>query len=212
MTEKRPPAAIDVGGRLYLRDAKGNLVPLEAVKAADLLIDETVRCVLVRARELSAAIAAFKADTSDQVQALLELLAQQYGAPMGGKKGNLTLTTFDGCEQLKVQVSDQFEFGPELQAAKALIDECLKEWASDGRPEIRAIVNRAFSVEKEGHIDRAAMFLLLRVEITDARWRRAMDAIRDSMRVTGSKVYTRLYERPTGDGAWKGVTLDMASA
>ncbi len=212
MTDKRHPASIDVGGSLYLRDAKGNLVPIEAVKPVDLLIDELVRCTLDGAREVAALIAAFKANTFDRVQALQELLAQQYGATLGGVKGNMTLTTFDGCEKLQVQVSDQFEFGPELQTAKSLIDECLTEWSSGGGPEIRAIVNRAFSVEKEGQINRAALLLLLRVNITDPRWLRAMEAIRDSMRVIGSREYVRVYDRPAGDAAWKGVKLDIASA
>lgn len=212
MTEKRRPASIDVGGSLYLRDAKGNLVPIEAVKPVDLLIDELVRCTLDGAREVASQIAAFKANTFDQVQALQELLAQQYGATLGGVKGNMTLTTFDGCEKLQVQVSDQFEFGPELQTAKSLIDECLTEWSSGGGPEIRAIVNRAFSVEKEGQINRAALLLLLRVNITDPRWLRAMEAIRDSMRVIGSREYVRVYDRPAGDAAWKGIKLDIASA
>ncbi|KQN00555.1 DUF3164 family protein [Sphingomonas sp. Leaf25] len=212
MTEKRHPAAVDVGGAFYLRDAKGNLVPLELVKPADLLVDEVVRGLLQRAREHHAAIGAFKADTFDQVQALLELLAQQYGTTIGGKKGNLTLTTFDGCERVTVQVSDQFDFGPELHIAKTLIDECLTEWSSTGGPELRAIVNRAFSVEKEGQINRSALLMLLHVNITDARWLAAMDAIRASMRVTGSREYARFYDRPAGTAAWKGVTIDMASA
>jgi len=212
MTGKTHPAAVDVNGSAYLRDAKGNLVPIEAVKPADLLIDEVVRGILGRAQAQSAQIAAFKADTFGQVQSLLDLLAQQYDTIMRGKKGNLTLTTFDGCLKVQVQVADLYDFGPELQVAKTLIDECLTEWSSTGGPELRAIVGRAFSVEKEGHIDRAAMLLLLKVNITDPRWVRAMDAIRDSMRVTGSRAYVRFYERASGDAAWQGVTIDMASA
>lgn len=212
MTDARHPSAVDVAGELYLRDAKGSLVPVASVKSTDLLMDEVVRGILHRARATSALVAAFKAETFEQVAALQALLAQQYGAALGGKKGNITLTTFDGREKVQVQVSDLFEFGPELQAAKSLIDECLTEWASGSATELRTIVNRAFSVEKEGHINRAELFMLLRVEIADERWKRAMDAIRDSMRIIGSREYVRFYERDTADAAWRGVTVDMASA
>jgi hypothetical protein len=205
------PAAIDVAGTAYLRDAKGNLVPLASVKATDLLIDETVRAILSEARELSALIAGFKLRAFERVGELQALLAQEYGAKIGGTKGNITLPTIDGREKVQVQVADLLEFGPELQAAKALIDECLTQWATGSAVELQALVNRVFSVDKQGQINRAELFMLLRVESTDERWKRAMLAIRDSIRVIGSRTYLRFYERPAPDAAWRGVPIDIAA-
>lgn len=212
MSERSHPAAIDVGGAPYLRDAKGALVPLAAVKTSDLLMDEVVRRITGRAAEVSATIREFKAATFDHVSAFQALLAQEYGAVIGGKKGNVTLTSFDGCRKVQVQVSDLLEFGPELQAAKALIDECLSDWAKDSGVELRTLVNRAFSVDKEGQINRSELFMLLRVEIADERWKRAMQAIRDSIRVVGSREYVRFYERDTPEGAWRAISIDIANA
>lgn len=212
MTGAQHPAAIDVGGVPYLRDAKGSLVPLSAVKAADLLMDEVVRAILVDAHAASAQIAAFKIATFERVSSLQALIAQDYGAQLGGKKGNTTLTSFDGCMKVQVQVSDLLEFGPELHAAKTLIDACLTEWASGGAEELRALVNRVFQVDKQGQINRAELFMLLRVEIQDERWKRAMDAIRDSIRVIGSRTYVRFYDRAAPDGPWRAVTVDLAAA
>lgn len=206
------PAAIDVGGTPYLRDAKGSLVPVASIKAADLLMDETVRGILGQARQVSAAIALFKGQTFASVGELQTLFAQHYGATVGGKKGNITLVSFDGCQKVQVQVSDLLEFGPELQSAKLLIDACLTEWAVGSAIELRSLVNRVFQVDKEGQINRAELFMLLRVEIQDERWIRAMDAIRDSIRVIGSRTYIRFYDRPAPDAAWRAVTIDMASA
>lgn len=212
MTERQHPAAIDVAGSPYLRDAKGSLVPLASVKAQDLLMDETVREMLAEARELSELIAAFKAQAFEQVRAFQELLAQQYGATVGGNKGNITLLSFDGCMKVQVQVSDLLEFGPELQAAKALVDECLTEWSEGSAHEMRALVNRVFQVDQQGKINHNAMFMLLRVESTNERWQRAMEAVKDSMRVISTRTYMRFYERPKADAAWRAVSLDMASA
>lgn len=206
------PETIDVGGTPYRRDAKGNLVPLASVKAADLLMDETVREILAKARDMSARISAFKAATFESVGDLQALIAQTYGASIGGKKGNITLVSFDGCQKVQVQVADLLEFGPELQAAKALIDECLTEWAVGSAVELRALVNRVFQVDKEGQINRAELFMLLRVEIADERWMKAMEAIRDSIRVIGSRTYVRFYDRPAPDAAWRAVTIDLAAA
>lgn len=140
------------------------------------------------------------------------LLAQEYGQTRGGQKGNRTYQSFDGCLKVQVQVSDTIAFGPELQIAKGLIDECLNEWAADSRAEIRAIVTRAFNTDREGQVNRAEVFMLLRLAIEDSRWRRAQEAIRDAMRVTGSREYVRFYERDTPIGAWRAITVDLAKA
>ncbi len=203
---------IDVAGKPYIRDAKGNLVPVESVKAADMLMDETVRKIVSFARDLSGQIARFKGHTFEDVNGLQALIAQEYGASVGGKKGNITLSSFDGCLKVQVQVADLIEFGPELQAAKRLIDDCLNEWSADSRAELRALVNRVFQVDKEGQVNRSELFMLLRVEIADERWRSAMNAIRDSIRVIGSRTYVRFYERPAPDAAWRAIPIDLAAA
>ncbi|GGB21396.1 sulfate transporter [Sphingomonas metalli] len=212
MSDKPHPAAIDVAGIWYLRDAKGSLVPLTAVKPVDLLIDELVRLELTEAREISADLASFKQRSFSRVGELQALLAQEYGATIGGAKGNITLPAFDGCGKVQVASADLRELGPELQVAKQLIDECLLEWSAESHEAIRALVNRVFSVDKEGQISHAGLFMLLRVEIHDERWQRAMDAIRDSIRVIGSRTYIRFYDRNAPDAGWVAIPLDLASA
>jgi hypothetical protein len=206
------PAAIDVRGEAYLSNAKGALVPLAAIKPQDLLMDEVVRQLLVEAEDLSDRLAAFKRRAFESVASLQALLAQQYGATLGGAKGNIQLLTFNGCGRLQVQVADLIEFGSELQIAKALIDECLTEWAVGSAVQLRTLVNRVFQVGKDGQINRAELLMLLRYEFEDERWNRAMDAIKDSMRVIGSREYIRFYKRPAADGQWRAITLDLASA
>ena len=207
------PAFVMIEGAKYMRDARGALVPIGAVKPMDQLIDGQVRKIVAYARDLSARIARFKGHTFDDIGSLQALVGQEYGAKIGrGQKGNLTLTSFDGLQRVQLQVQDQLDFGPELQAAKKLVDECLTEWAAESRDEVRALVTRAFQVDKEGRINRAEIFMLLRVAIDDARWIRAMDAVRDSIRILGSKTYIRFSERDTPDGAWRSITIDLASA
>ncbi|MBB4199092.1 sulfate transporter [Rhodoblastus sphagnicola] len=211
-SEHSHPGAIDVSGRPYLRDARGALVPVESIKAMDLLIDGQVRKILAFAAELSAQVSRFKGHTFEDIGALQALVDQEYGAKLGGAKGNLTLTSFDGCMRVMLHMQDQLDFGPELQTAKKLVDECLSEWAADASANIRALVTRAFQVDKEGRINRAEIFMLLRVEIADERWQRAMDAVRDSIRVLGSKAYLRFQCRPAPEAAWSSITIDLAAA
>jgi hypothetical protein len=211
MSQRTYPDAIEFAGELYLRDAKANLVPLPMVKPIDLLMDELVADITAEAEQVSGLIAAFRAKTFDKVTAFQKLLAQEHGTTIGGRKGNITLSSFNGCRKVQIAVADRTEFGPELLAAQALIDECLTEWSSTSGAEIRAIVNRAFPVEKEGQINRSALLMLLRVNITDPRWLRAMNAIRESMRVVGSREYARYYRRPVPDGQWRAIPIDIAA-
>lgn len=207
-----PPGAIEVAGKPYMQDAKGNLVPLTMVKAADLLIDEKVRWMMGHALDLNAQIARFRGHCFDDVGSLQALLAQEYGTTVGGAKGNLSLTTIDGRMKVTVQVADQIIFGPELQAAKKLVDECLADWGAGAGDELRAIVNNTFDVDKEGQINRSALFSLMRLAIEEPRWERAMEALRDSIRVIGSKTYIRFHRRDTPDGPWQAVTIDLSAA
>jgi hypothetical protein len=201
-----------VGGKVYMATAKGGLQPVETIKPQHLLEDEVVRTTLGYALPLSEQVASFKQQTFDRIAALEALLEQEYGAKVGGPKGNKTLQTFDGLMMVEIKVADHIDFGPELQVAKSLLDECLTEWAADSRPEIRTIVTRAFNTDKAGKINQREVLRLLPLEIEDERWRRAMDAIRDAIRVVGSRRYVRFSWRDAPDAAWQPVTIDLAKA
>lgn len=205
-------AVVTVGGKPTMRDAKGRYVPVALIKPTDKLQDELVRKMIAFAVDLSAQIARFRGHCFDDLGSFQALIAQEHGASVGGAKGNVTLTSFDGCMKVQFQVADLLDFGPELQAAKALVDECLNEWTEGSRDEVRAVVSRAFNVDREGRINRAELFMLLRVAIEEPRWKRAMEALRESIRVIGSKTYIRFYKRPAPDAKWEAVSIDLASA
>lgn len=212
LEEKPNTGEVMVNGKPYMPDAKGNLVPVETIRPADRLEDETVRKIMAYADELSAQISRFRGHTMTDLGEFDALLAQEYGTTKGGPKGNRTYQTFDGLMKVSVQVSEFIDFGPQLQVAKKLLDECLIEWAANSRPEIRAIITRAFNTDKEGKVNRAEIFMLLHLEIEDPRWQEAMRAIRDAMRVTGSKEYVRFYRRASVTDRWEAVTIDLAKA
>lgn len=120
--------------------------------------------------------------------------------------------SYDGLFKVTVQIADNVVFGPELQVAKTLVDECLNDWTATAGDELKAVVTRAFNTDKEGQINRAALYSLLRLEIAEPRWKQAMQAIRDAMRVVGSKSYVRFYRRSAADAPWEAITIDLAKA
>lgn len=212
LEDKQTTGIVVANGKKYMPDAKGNLVPEEMISAADKLQDEVVRKIIGFADGLSAQIARFRGHTMTDLGDFDALLAQEYNTKIGGAKGNRTYQTFDGLMKVSVQVSDFIDFGPQLQIAKKLLDECLNEWSADSRPEIRAIITRAFNTDKEGKVNRSEIFMLLRMDIQDQRWTNAMQAIRDAMRITGSKEYVRFYKRASIGLNWQAVTIDLAKA
>jgi len=182
-------------GQRYMRNADGGLTPIEAIKPQHLLEDQLVRKIVERQAPLREAIAAFEDQAKAEIQALIELLGAQYDVKRGGRKGNVTLRTFDGLLEVQIAIGETLEFGPEIQAAKALIDACLTDWAGATGPELRAIVTDAFRVNKEGKLDKDRILALRRHNFEDPRWQRAMEAIGDSIRVARSKEYLRIYRR-----------------
>ncbi len=212
-TQEQNFGAVEVlDGNKYMRDAKGGMTPLELVKPEHILEDEVVRGIIHFARELSAEIDRFLGHTMTDLGEFDALLAQEYGAVKGGKKGNKTYQNYNGTMKIQVQIADFIDFGPQLQIAKEIVDECLNKWAVDSSPEIRALVQNAFKTDKAGQINRSHIYMLLRLDIEDSRWNEAMRAIRDAMRVTGSKEYVRFYQRATPTDSWKAITIDLAKA
>lgn len=194
----------------YMKDAQGRLVPVEMIKEIDLERDALVREIVEKAQEQAHALGEFKAQALSDIGAFVELSAEKYGATVGGSKGNLQISTYDGEFKVRRDISESLIFDERLQAAKSLIDECLHEWTEDARPEIRVLIDNAFQVDKQGNISTSRVLGLRRLAIDHPKWRQAMAAISDSLQVAGSKTYLRIYRRQS-DGSYKPINLDIAA-
>ncbi|HDR1278010.1 TPA: DUF3164 family protein [Pasteurella multocida] len=200
---------VEMNGQIYWKNIKGNLVPDEMVKEIDKERDCLVRGFVEQAIEKQKEIRAFKKQVFDDIDAFIQLSAEKYDVQLGGRKGNVTLLSYDGEYKLIIAVQDRLTFDERIQAAKQLIDECLHEWSADARPELRSIINDAFQVDKEGNLNTARILSLRRVEIQDERWTKAMQAISDSIQIVDSKDYVRFYKRDE-NGNYQQISLDMA--
>ena len=194
----------------YMLEENGNQIRIENIKPIDLERDTLVKKLIDSGKQVSQSLREYKSNAFADIAALIELSAEQYGAKVGGKKGNVTLHTFDKRYKVQRAMSENIVFDERLQAAKSLIDECLHEWTANANPNLQAIVNRAFEVDKEGNISTGRVLSLRRLEITDARWVRAMQAISDSIQTIGSKAYVRLYERVGDTDEYVPIPLDVA--
>lgn len=194
----------------YWVDAKGVLTPEHLIKPVDIARDQLVGEIVERAVSLNTALSEFKLAGFGDIAAFVDLSANEYGINVGGKKGNVTLHTFDGRFKIQRAMQDRIAFDERLQAAKALIDECLADWVEGAKPEIHAIISRAFQTEKEGEVNTGAVLALRRLDITDERWLRAMDAISEAVQVVGSRSYIRVYQRVGDSDQYQAIPLDIA--
>lgn len=194
----------------HRRDHLGRLVPEAQIKPIDLLRDELVRKIALRAEQASAELARVKRNFFDEITAFVELSAAEYGVTLGSEKGNLSLFTYDGEYKITRAIAENIRFDERLLAAKKLIDECLNDWTSQSRTELRIIVQDAFRVDKAENLRTQQILGLRRYKIDDERWKRAMEAISDSIQVIGSKSYIRVHKR-IGDSLEYGqIPLDIS--
>jgi hypothetical protein len=194
----------------YMEDAKGALWPVENIREIDRLRNDLVGEIVARTRAQSEALAQFKAAVFGDIEAFVQLSGEKYGVNMGGKKGNVSLLSFDGRYKVQRAVSESLVFDERLQIAKELVNQCIHLWSEGSRSEIRALINDAFQVDKEGRVNTARILGLRRLEITDEKWQKAMQAIGESIQVAGSKTYFRVYERDDS-GQYQPISLDIAA-
>lgn len=195
----------------YMRNAAGHLVPEDQVREHDKLRDQVARELAQEAEALHERLKAYKAKALADIADLVAIAAERYEVHLGGKKGNVTVTTYDGQYKVQRSYAERVTFTEELEAAKELINDCILRWSEGANPHIRALVDRAFRTDSKGQIKTTAVLELLRLEIDDEGWQRAMEALRDSIQSAGTAVYVRVYKRIGDSDQYRPLALDLAA-
>lgn len=204
-------ATVMVGDKEYLPNARGDLVPIEKIKDVDVLRDQTVRTIVREVEVVSRDLKDLKRLVFEEADAFIALSFDRFGITQGGPKGNVTLMTHDGEYKVTIDVQDALSFDERLLAAKALIDKCIVRWSSGANANLRVLVNDAFRVDKKGNVDTKRILELRRYEIDDPDWSAAMAAIGESIKVTMSRRYLRVYRRKSAGDGYTMIPLDFAS-
>jgi hypothetical protein len=194
----------------YWKDGKGALVPVSMIKDIDIEREQVVEEIIKHAKLLNKELSLFKAKAFGDVAAFIELSAEQYNVILGGKKGNVTLFSFDGRYKVQRTMHDNIAPDERILAAKQLTMDCVNDWSENARPELKAIVNRAFATSKDGDLKLGRLLELRRLDIKDERWQKAMDALSESLQVIGSRSYIRVYERIGDSNEYRPIALDIA--
>lgn len=194
----------------FMQDSRGRLVPEVNVRPSDKLQDELVRRLHHEAEPVRQFMMDFKRLCFTEIHAFLDLVAEQYGTKIGSDKGNVTLTSYDGTLRVTVAVGNVISFGPEIKPAKVLVDNCLSRWSEGANANLKAVVLDAFDVDRQGSMNVGKILALRRLDIDDDEWKRAMQAISDSVCVDVTKDYVRLHRRGSVDAKWELVSFDLS--
>lgn len=178
----------------YMENSKGNLELIATIKPERLLEDTLVKDLVSRAGDMSTLLASFKTFGFEEVLAFRDLLLEKYNVKKGGAKGNMTFTSFDGTMRVEVSIAETIGFGPELDAAKALLNQYLIEETENVSDALKTLVLSVFQVNKKGSLDTKRILELRRYAIDKPLWNRAMEAISDAIRIEGSKTYIRIHQ------------------
>ena len=193
-----------------MKDGQGRLIPIDMIKPVDKARDDIVKEIVGKALVVAGAISEFRHKALGDIEAFVQISAEQYDVTMGGEKGNVTLRSLDGEYKVERRIDEKLVFDERLQVAKSLIDECIHRWAKHSDPRIQVLINDAFQVDKEGSINTGRVLSLRRLNIPDPKWQEAMKIISESLQVNGSKTYIRIYKRGK-DGKYEHVSLDVAA-
>lgn len=206
-----PGGKFDVNGEPHMLDSQKRLCPISMVREIDQVRDSFVRELIGGALFLNAAIRRFKERSFEDIVAFMEMSAEQHGVTWGGEGGNVTLRSHCGRYMMKLAVSEKIAFDEGFQVAKKLVEECIDEWSSESRPEIKMLVQQAFAPNSEGKLSLGKILALRRIQITHEKWQRAMKLIGESVIEEGSKRYVRFYIREDVKNEFAAISLDVAS-
>ena len=132
-----------------LTNSRNFQVPVDQISPQDLLKNELVVKHVAAAKALHKAQDELKRQVFSDAHNLIALLEQDYDVKIGGAKGNITLTSFDGKQQVQVGVADQITFGNEIDIAKQLITEVIEAELAESNGFISQLVRDAFEADKQ---------------------------------------------------------------
>ena len=124
---------------------------------------------------------------------------------------NITLTNYDGTKQISIKSSKVIDFDENLQLAKQKIDECFAKWGAESHPNIKAVVDKYFKVDKKGVLNKNAILGLFKFQMNDKDWDEAMRLIQLSIVDDESREYLMLRTRKNKDADWELVNLNLSS-
>lgn len=206
---------IEVDASELIHRPDGSAIHPNKLEPAKLFEHELVMHLCHDAEVMQRRLRQLKRLAVQEMQEARQTLLDAYEVKKGGKGGNLSLRSQCGRYMVRLSISKHVTFGPELEAAKALIGEVVQDELAKGASTFIAnIVARVFSLNKAGRIDTQGVLNLRNVVCDDPRWARAMEAIEKAILRDSETTYINFYTvdpkaEPKSSGE-KRISLNLA--
>lgn len=174
------------------------------------LVDEAVPAAVERLRKLSSGMAAEKAKTYADFDAILALKAEMVGLPKAGQRSH-TFTSSDGKYRLTLGVNTIDGYSDMVEDGITMVRGYIESLATDdkSRSLVSAIL-RLLSRDGQGNIKASRVLQLRKMaeEVGDDKFLEGVRIIEESYQPTETKTYIRA-EVKNEQGAWEGVPLSV---
>lgn len=181
------------------------------MKARELLVSDMAEAMVSEAVETQAMLRAAKERWFADVDAFIQLVLEEYGVRLSGARGGNTFENHDFTRKVQISVADQKSVNQAIIPAQALVNEILDELTDQSVPDMRKIVNSAFSRHPaSGRISIERILALKNWDLDHPRWPSAKEALSDAVETIGSRMYLRFYRRETSREPWQQVELNFS--
>lgn len=194
-------------------DARGKLVPEEYVPQDDKVRDALVTELHKEAMKLEELIIDFKMKAVTKIDAFLEELAKTKKVRENWK-GNISLDSFDGSLRIERKIDETLGFDEKLQLVKTQVDKWVSVRLAGSDEALAKVISQAFNMDKQGKVNTSMLLKLLKLDIEDQEWKKAMKLLKESMSVRSSKQYINFKTKNSTDTGeeWNNVCLNFNSA
>ena len=194
----------------YMKNMKGHLEPISEVSDLDKARNSLVVDMALKAKKLNAEMAQYKAESMGDVEAFVELSAEEYKVIIGGEKGNVTLHSYDGKYRVDRVMAESILADERLHIAEEMMYECAKNNSKDDSDVSKKFIDLAFTRNAQGEVSTRRLLELRKITMDDPNWAKALEIMMDSLKVAGVRPYLRVYERDE-KGNYQNITLNFSA-
>ncbi|GAB5378998.1 MAG: hypothetical protein Alis3KO_00670 [Aliiglaciecola sp.] len=195
----------------FFEDEHGNLIRIDKIKDYDMLRDRLVRSMARDFAVVYDELAAAKAKAAKLFEHHVQQMASLYDVKLGGKKGNVSLTSFDKRLKVERTKQDRMTTNEHMVVATQLVDQCLEGWSKGSNKNLQAFVRKYFRTDNNGNYNIADLQRVkkLKLETPDPLWEKAMEALDNAIEHDFTATYFRASFRDD-DGKYHPIPLDIA--
>ncbi|MBL4832620.1 MAG: DUF3164 family protein [Pseudomonas sp.] len=195
----------------FIFNAQGDLI--KESNLSPLQREETKLCqeLFPKAQELHHAIALFKHESMHMVEQALERLMNQHKIVKFKKiKGNVQFVSINGLIKIQRAIDDRIEANSISEVARQFISQYQQVVKEGSSRDASQWIDTTFE-NGNGKLSVSKIVDFMNRDIDHPLYRQAVEALRKSLFVSGTKAYLRFYFRDAADSEWKALPLQFSS-